>query len=93
MHYKLHYMPVVLAYFITSLATMFMLVALISGIIIHKKIFKDFFTFRAGKKTTRLAGYAQSAQCAATALSFNDYLQRSDFFNVHHPACPYWCLL
>ncbi|MBN46973.1 MULTISPECIES: PepSY-associated TM helix domain-containing protein [unclassified Methylophaga] len=29
--------------------TMIMLVALVSGIIIHKRIFKDFFTFRPGK--------------------------------------------
>jgi len=50
MHYALHYMPGVLAYAITSLAAMFMLVGLISGVIIHKKIFKDFFTFRPLKK-------------------------------------------
>lgn len=50
MHYRLHYMPVVLAYVITSLAAMFMLIALITGIVIHKKIFIDFFTFRPGKK-------------------------------------------
>ena len=31
------------------IATMFMLVAIVSGIITHKKIFKDFFTFRSGK--------------------------------------------
>jgi len=29
---------------------MFMLVALITGVIIHRRIFKDFFTFRPGKK-------------------------------------------
>ncbi len=50
MHYALHYLPRVLAYWLTSLAAMFMLLALITGIVIHKKIFKDFFTFRPGKK-------------------------------------------
>lgn len=50
MHYALHYIPFRLAYWITSLCAMFMLVALITGIVIHKKIFKDFFTFRPGKK-------------------------------------------
>lgn len=50
MHYALHYVPRILAYWITSLSAMFMLVALITGIVIHKKIFKDFFTFRPGKK-------------------------------------------
>lgn len=50
LHYALHYMPRVIAYIIVSLASMFMLVALITGIVIHKKIFKDFFTFRTGKR-------------------------------------------
>lgn len=50
MHYALHYIPSVLAYWITSLCAMFMLIGLISGIVIHKQIFKDFFTFRRGKK-------------------------------------------
>ena len=50
MHYALHYMPRVWGYWISSLAALFMLVALITGIVIHKKIFKEFFTFRPGKK-------------------------------------------
>ncbi|NQY88156.1 MAG: PepSY domain-containing protein [Colwellia sp.] len=50
MHYALHYIPSVLGYWLTSLCAMFMLIGLITGIVIHKQIFKDFFTFRAGKK-------------------------------------------
>jgi uncharacterized iron-regulated membrane protein len=50
MHYALYYIPKVVGYWITSLCAMFMLVGLITGIVIHKKIFKDFFTFRPGKK-------------------------------------------
>ncbi|HYG41832.1 MAG TPA: PepSY-associated TM helix domain-containing protein, partial [Bordetella sp.] len=34
---------------LASIAGMFMLVAIISGVITHKKIFTDFFTFRPGK--------------------------------------------
>ena len=49
LHYNLHYIPVKLAYFVTSLATMIMMIALITGIIIHKKIFIEFFTFRVNK--------------------------------------------
>lgn len=49
MHYSLHYLPYQWAYRIVGIATMLMLVAIISGIITHKKIFKDFFTFRPGK--------------------------------------------
>jgi uncharacterized iron-regulated membrane protein len=50
LHYQLHYMPKTLAYWITSLCAMFMFIALITGIIVHKKIFKEFFTFRPNKK-------------------------------------------
>lgn len=48
-HYQLHYFPVFWGRWIASLCAMFMLVALISGVITHKKIFADFFTFRWGK--------------------------------------------
>ena len=34
---------------LASIAGMFMLIAIISGIVTHKKIFKDFFTFRPAK--------------------------------------------
>jgi uncharacterized iron-regulated membrane protein len=50
LHYRLHYMPVTLAHWITSFAALFMLVASITGIIIHRRFFKDFFTLRRGKK-------------------------------------------
>lgn len=50
MHYRLHYIPTLIAYWLISLCSLFLLVVLISGVVIHKKIFKDFFTFRPGKK-------------------------------------------
>ncbi len=37
------------ARWMVGVATLLMLVAIISGVITHKKIFKDFFTFRPGK--------------------------------------------
>lgn len=49
MHYALHYLPNNVAYWIVGICSMFMLVAIITGIVIHKKIFKDFFTFRPKK--------------------------------------------
>lgn len=49
LHYNLHYVPVFVGYLVTSLASLFMLVALVTGVIIHKKIFIEFFTFRAGR--------------------------------------------
>jgi len=48
-HFELYGMPRLWARWLIGIATMFMLVAIISGVITHKKIFKDFFTFRGGK--------------------------------------------
>ena len=46
-HYQLHAGTVGL--WIVGIAALAMLVALVSGVITHKRIFKDFFTFRAKK--------------------------------------------
>lgn len=48
-HFDLHYMPVIWARWIVGVAAMMMLVAILSGIVTHKKIFRDFFTFRRRK--------------------------------------------
>ena len=49
MHYLLHYLPSRVAYWIVGFCTMMMFVAIVSGVITHKRIFRDFFTFRPGK--------------------------------------------
>jgi len=49
MHYRLHYIPYDVALRFVGICTMLMFVAVISGVITHKKIFTDFFTFRPGK--------------------------------------------
>lgn len=49
LHYNLHYVPPVVGYLVVSLASLFMLIALVTGVIIHRKIFIEFFTFRSGK--------------------------------------------
>lgn len=49
LHFDLHYMPAKIARWVVGFCTMFMLLALISGIVIHKRIFKDFFSFRRNK--------------------------------------------
>ncbi|MDO5626504.1 MAG: PepSY-associated TM helix domain-containing protein, partial [Pseudomonadota bacterium] len=49
LHFDLHYMPAVWARWIVGFCAMFMLVAIASGIVTHKRIFKDFFTFRPRK--------------------------------------------
>ncbi|HWV15005.1 MAG TPA: PepSY-associated TM helix domain-containing protein [Cellvibrio sp.] len=49
MHYALHYLPRNVSDWLIGICSMFMLVAIISGVITHKKIFADFFTFRPNK--------------------------------------------
>lgn len=48
-HFELYGLPREAARWIVGIAIMFMLVAIVSGVITHKKIFKDFFTFRRRK--------------------------------------------
>lgn len=48
-HFELYGLDRIWARWIVGIATMLMFVAIISGIITHKKIFTDFFTFRPGK--------------------------------------------
>lgn len=49
LHFDLHHVPVLWARWFVCICAMFMLVAIVSGIITHKKIFADFFTLRRGK--------------------------------------------
>jgi uncharacterized iron-regulated membrane protein len=49
MHYALHYMPSQAALYLVGIATMFMLLAIVTGVVVHKRIFADLFTFRPGK--------------------------------------------
>ncbi len=48
-HFELYAMPRQTARWIVGIATFVMLVAIVSGVVTHKKIFKDFFTFRPAK--------------------------------------------
>ncbi|MCG6203212.1 PepSY domain-containing protein [Rhodopseudomonas sp. HC1] len=48
-HFQFYYMSPFWGRWLAGLAAMSMLVAIIAGVITHKKIFTDFFTFRWGK--------------------------------------------
>jgi uncharacterized iron-regulated membrane protein len=48
-HYNFHYIPYWLGRYIILIASLAMLVAILSGIVTHKKIFADFFMLRFGK--------------------------------------------
>jgi len=52
-HFRLHIKWLDLGYWIVGAAAMAMLVLLVSGVIIHKKIFIDFFLFRPRKHLQR----------------------------------------
>lgn len=51
MHYTLH--SGAAGYVIVALATLFMMTLLVTGVVIHRKIFADFFTFRPKKNLRR----------------------------------------
>jgi uncharacterized iron-regulated membrane protein len=53
-HYMLHLRAWSLGYWLVGLAGMAMLALCVSGVIVHHKIFADFFTFRAASKPRRL---------------------------------------
>jgi uncharacterized iron-regulated membrane protein len=53
MHYSLHLHWLGLGYWIVGLAALVMLAALVSGVVMHRKIFRELFTFRPGKRTQR----------------------------------------
>ncbi|MCP6167445.1 PepSY domain-containing protein, partial [Klebsiella pneumoniae] len=54
--YRFHFelsMPPMLGRYIVGACALVMLVALVSGIVTHRRIFADFFTFRRGKASQR----------------------------------------
>jgi uncharacterized iron-regulated membrane protein len=53
MHYSLHLSWLSLGYWIVGVAALVMLAALISGVVIHRKLFRELFTFRPEKNTQR----------------------------------------
>jgi uncharacterized iron-regulated membrane protein len=64
-HFDLHYVPVIWARWLIGFAAMMMLVAILSGIVTHRKIFRDFFTLRRFKgQRSWLDGHNASAVLA-----------------------------
>ncbi|MEG0223129.1 MAG: PepSY-associated TM helix domain-containing protein, partial [Comamonas sp.] len=49
LHWRLHYLPARASEWIVGLASFVLLIALVTGVIVHRRIFADFFTFRPGK--------------------------------------------
>ncbi|MGK9064510.1 PepSY-associated TM helix domain-containing protein [Stutzerimonas chloritidismutans] len=85
-HYTLH-MPRNVGVWAVGIAAMAMLVALITGIIIHKKIFKEFFTFRPAKgQRSWLDGHNASAVLLLPFHLMITYTGLAIFFLVYMPA-------
>ncbi|MBA4195846.1 MAG: peptidase, partial [Comamonadaceae bacterium] len=55
MHYSLNWSWKNVGIFIVGLAALVMMAALVSGVVMHRKIFREFFTFRPRKHTQRSA--------------------------------------
>ena len=53
LHYSLHLKWKNVGYFVVGLAAFIMLAALVSGVVIHRRLFREFFTFRPWKSLGR----------------------------------------
>lgn len=49
MHWRLHYLPQWISEWVVALASMALLLALLTGTVVHRRFFADFFTLRLGK--------------------------------------------
>lgn len=49
LHHQFHYMNKMTGIYLAGLCAFLALAAVVTGVIVHKKIFQDFFTFRPGK--------------------------------------------
>ncbi len=86
-HFELHALPRTGARWIVGIATMVMFVALLSGVITHKKIFADFFTFRP-RKGPRSWLDAHNAT-AVLALPFHVVITFSGLLLLMNPLMPW----
>jgi len=86
-HFELYGLPRLWARWLVGAATMFMLVAIVSGVITHKKIFSDFFTFRPRKgQRSWLDGHNATA---VLALPFNFLITFSGLLLLMYQLMPW----
>lgn len=87
-HYSLNVRTWSLGYWIVGLAAMAMLVLCVSGVVIHRKIFTEFFIFRADKKPRRLMLDLHNVT-GVLGLPFHFIISLSGviiFFSVYFPS-------
>ncbi|WP_234086852.1 PepSY domain-containing protein [Azonexus sp. R2A61] len=85
MHFEFH--AGMAGIWIVGAATVAMLVALVSGIVVHKKIFTDFFTFRPGKgQRSWLDGHNALGVLTLPFLFMISYTGLIIFWSIYMPA-------
>jgi len=89
-HFNLNLKWANLGYWLVGLAGMAMLALLVSGVVIHRKIFVDLFTFRYERKLPRSSLDLHNLT-GVLALPFHFVITLSGliiFFNIYFPATP-----
>jgi len=87
-HFRLHLKWMDLGYWLVGLAAMSMLVLLVSGVVMHRKIFREFFTFRPAKRLPR-ASLDLHNLAGVLALPFHFLITLSGlliFIGIYFPA-------
>jgi len=87
-HFNLHLKWLDIGYWLVGLAAMAMLVLLVSGVIIHRNIFVNFFTFRFERKLPRSSLDLHNLT-GVLVLPFHFMITLSGliiFFNIYFPA-------
>ena len=87
-HYNLHLKAYDIGSWLVGFAGMTMLAMLVSGVVIHRKIFADFFTFRPGRQPRRLLLELHTVAGVAV-LPFHFAITLSGlviFFAIYFPA-------
>lgn len=87
-HYSLNIRTWSLGYWIVGLAGMAMLALCVSGVVIHRKIFAEFFTFRVDKKPRRLVLDLHNVS-GVLGLPFHFIISLSGliiFFSIYFPS-------
>jgi uncharacterized iron-regulated membrane protein len=87
-HFSLHLKWAQIGYWLVGLAAMAMLTLLVSGVVIHRRIFKDFFTFRPGRVLSRSSLDLHNVT-GVLALPFHFVMPLSGliiFFSIYFPA-------
>lgn len=90
LHYSLHLHWKDLGYWIVGLAALMMLAALVTGVVMHRKIFREFFTFRPKKQIQRSTLDLHNLTGVA-ALPFHFFFAFTGliiFANIYLPVTP-----